>query len=525
MHGVALLLAAAAFGHGLARLFRLPAIPFLLAAGTALSLVHPPGSDVLRDALVLGVALLVFIAGMELDPGRVRLQREAALRVGLWQFSVLGAVGFVASRLLGFDPLEAGHLALALTASSTLVCVRLLKRRAQMFDPFGRLVLGALLVQDVLVVLSIPLVAELGGDWVRGLRGLGAVAVLGGASLAVRRWGAPLLRRAEDEEELLVLGALTVLFLFMGAATLLDLPLVVGAFLAGFSLSRFPVEEIVRVELTPVGDFFTAIFFVALGALVRVPTVEELLHAGVLMGLVLVVTPPLVALVAEREGFSARSALEAGLMLSQTSEISLVIGISGVVQGLIGDDVFTVIAVVTASTMLLTPFISTDAVAWRLTRLHPSRWWRRRPASGLSDHVVLVGCGSTGTELLDLLVTAGRDVVVVDEDPAVLGQLPDTGVSGVRGDVSDADALEQAGVGRARAVVSTVTRPRSNAGLLDSAPAGTPVLIRVFDESEARWVRERGGIPVLYSEIAAEALMDWFDPDPGPGDEPASPQA
>jgi CPA2 family monovalent cation:H+ antiporter-2 len=429
----------------------------------------------------------------------------------VWQFAVLGVVGFGAARLLGFDPVAAGHLALALTASSTLVCVRLLKRRAQMFDPFGRLVLGSLLVQDVLVIASVPLVAELGGDWVQGLRGLASVTVLGAASLAVRRWAAPLLQRVEHERELLLLGALTVLFLFMGGATLLGLPLVVGAFLAGFSLSRFPVEEIVRVELAPVGDFFTAIFFVALGALVRIPTGQEILHAAVLALLVVVVTPPLVALVAERQGFSARSALETGLMLSQTSEISLVIGISGVVAGHIGEGVFTIIALVTATTMLLTPFLSTDAVAWRLTRLHPSRWWTDRPAADTSGHVVLVGCGATGRELVGRLRDDGEEMVVLDADPAVLRALAEEGVPGVRGDVSDEGALEEAGVDRARAVVSTVTRPRSTAALLERAGSATVVLVRVFDESEARWVRERGGTPVLYSAIGADALMEWYD--------------
>ena len=511
MHGVALLLAAAAAGFVAARWLGLPPLPLLLLAGVGLGLVHPPETAVLQDALLLGAALLLFVSGMELDPGRMRAQRRAALRVGGAQFAGLAVAGFATAGLLGFAAVEAAYLALALTASSTLVCVRLLARRQQMFEPFGRLVLGVLLLQDVLVLLAIPLVSELGAPWGDALRSLGGVLVLGGASLAVRRWGAPLLLRVRDEEEMLVLGSLAILFLFVGAASALELPLVVGAFAAGYGLARFPVRQIVRVELAPVGDFFTALFFVALGALVGIPTPGQLLQAGALALVVVVVTPPLVAAVAEREGFTVRSALEAGLMLSQTSEISLVIGLGGMVAGHIGGDVFSVIALVTMGTMLLTPAISTDDAAWRLTHLHPSRWGTPPATEHPGGHVVLLGCGSTAMPLAEMLLLAGRDVAVVDEDPAVLDRLEGTPFRLVRGDASDPRILDRAGVDEAAVVVSTVRRPRDNAALLDRVGDEIPVLVRVFEEADARWVRQMGGAPVLYPEAAADALLEWYE--------------
>ncbi len=507
MQGVATLLACAALAYGAARLLRVPGIPLLLLGGVALAALAPPPQGVLEDALLLGVSFLLFVVGLELDPGRTRAQRGAALRVGVVQFAVLAVLGFAASRALGFDAVEAAYLALALTASSTLVGVRLLQRRGQMFEPFGRLVLGVLLLQDVLVILLIPLVTDLGRGWGGAATGLAAIALLGGLSLGVRRWGGPLLLRIGSDPEAVLLGALAVLFAFLGISALLEVPIVVGAFLAGVSLSRFPVRGVVRTELQPIGDFFSALFFTALGAVVGLPDPGQLGQAAILALLLLVVTTPLVTVIAERTGMPAKPSIESGLLLSQTSELSLVIGLIGMLQGVIGAEVFTVIAVLTTGTMLLTPIIATDAAARALARLHPGRKVPAGPPP--AGHVLLVGVGSTGMPILEDLVVAGIEVVVIDDDPAVIEQVSGAGVVALRGDATDPAVLRRAGADRARIVSSTIRRPRDNEALLRVA-AGVPVLVRVFDVEDARWIEERGGTPVLYSEATADGLMEWF---------------
>lgn len=507
MHGVAALLSTAAISYVVARFLRLPAIPFLLAGGVGLSILGGAPADTLENALVLGVSFLLFVVGLELDPRRVRAQRSAALRVGVTQFIVLATLGFGTALVLGLGIVEAGYVALALTASSTFVGVRLLQRRRQMFEPFGRLVIGVLLLQDILVLVCIPVVMGVADGWIAALVLGAGVGLLGGMALLVRRWGAPLLLRVADETELVLLVSLAILFVFLGAAGVMGLPLVVGAFLAGAALSRFPVNGIVRAELAPIGDFFAAIFFTALGAFVRIPTAVEMWHAGILVFVVIVVTPPLVALVATRSGFTVKSALEAGLLLSQTSELSLVVGIAGVIQGHISEGLYVVIALLTLVTMLLTPFLATDRMSWRLTTLWPES--PEGSSNRVSGHVLVLGAGSTGLSLVEDLMAAACPVAVIDDDPGVIGELRRGGVPAIRGDASDPRVLERATVGRARAVISTIRRPRDNAALLAMA-GDVPVLVRVFDEEDAAWVRARGGRPVIYSEATAEGLISWY---------------
>jgi CPA2 family monovalent cation:H+ antiporter-2 len=283
----------------------------------------------------------------------------------------------------------------------------------------------------------------------------------------------------------------------------------VGSFLAGVALARFPANRLAHSELAPVGDFFSALFFTALGALVQAPTAGLLAQAAVLSALLVLVTVPLVTLLVERAGFAAKAAIESGLLLSQASEMGLVIGLAGVLDGRVGPEIFTLIVLVTLVTMLLTPFLATDRATEWVVRFHPSRR-RQRDATPPHGHALLLGAGSTGMAVLEELVIAGTPVVVVDEDPAVIARLAEAGIPTEQGEAANRAVLERAGANRARVVISTIHRPRDNQALLDLA-RGVPVLVRVFDAGDAEWVRARGGTPLLYSEAAADALLAWFE--------------
>ncbi len=114
-----------------------------LAAGVALSAPHPVPGGLLEDGLVLGVSVLLFVAGLELEPGRIGDRGRAAVLVGLVQALALAGLGFGVCLPLGFSPVEAGYLALAITAISTLVGVRILERRREVFEPCGRVMWGS----------------------------------------------------------------------------------------------------------------------------------------------------------------------------------------------------------------------------------------------------------------------------------------------------------------------------------------------------------------------------------------------
>ncbi|MCS1407830.1 MAG: Glutathione-regulated potassium-efflux system protein KefC [Verrucomicrobia subdivision 3 bacterium] len=513
MTEITVLLLIAATGFGIARRFQIPVIPFFLFGGITVSVFVTEENQIdLQRALELGLTFLVFASGVELNPQRFGRQKRAVIWVGLIQFATAGFIGFVAARMLGFDAKPALYLAFTLSTSSTLVVVRLLSQGRQMAEPFGRLVVGVLLFQDILMILLIIVVARVPHGAIAVTRGIAATAILGALALASQRWFVPWFAlRHKLESELLLLVVLAQLFLFTGLADLLELPSIAGAFAAGLSLSSFPVNGIVRALLSSLTDFFLAIFFTALGAFVGIPNDPIILMKGILLGLILVaVTPPIVTAIAEAFGLSSRNAIEAGVLLAQSSEFSLVLGITGhITLSDISRDVLSVIAWVAAFTMTLTPLMANDRMTRWLLRFHPDRR-QSRPKVDQRDHILVLGFGTGGMWVVKPLIAAGHSVLVVDDDPVVIEHLNQAKIPCLRGDGSDIRVLQQAGAEKAKLIISSMRRPNEADTILQNIHQ-TPIIVRVFEESDAAQIKRQGGIPIMNSEASAEKFIEWFD--------------
>jgi len=170
--------------------------------------------------------------------------------------------------------------------------------------------------------------------------------------------------------------------------------------------------------------------------------------------------------------------------------------------------------------MLLTRAITHERFVDLLLRFYPvPPPGSAAPAGG---HVVIVGAGSTGMPLVETVLASGLDVVVIDDDPEVVRRLREADIPAIRGDAARPHVLDQAGVTTARAVSSTMRRPQDNRALLQRA-GGVPVIVRVFEDRDADWVRALGGTPVLYSEAAAGNLLRWFYGEPTPPSGPVEP--
>lgn len=522
MTEIALLLAVASLAYGLSRWSAIPAIPLLLGLGMALSfsgLVEPSeqftgedfGDYPLIFVLELGLTVLVFASGIELNPQRFRHQKRSVIRVGLIQFVVMGVIGYVASGWLGFSGMESVYLAFAVSASSTVVVLRQLQITQQSFEPQGRMVVGVLLLQDGLTIATLVALTHFGGGLGWLAEGYGWALLMAAAAWVLQRYLAGwLIAHSAGDEELILLTVLTILFLFLGASHFAELPLVVGAFLAGYSLSSFPVNGLVGGLILSLTDFFRALFFVALGALVVIPGVEEVFSAALLAFLVILVTPPLVAAVAEWTGLTSRTAIESGLLLAQTSEYSLILGLIGMQLGHLSGDIFAVIALMAVATMTLTPFLSGEGVVRLLLRMHPLRRRRRQPPLELENHVLVLGLGSGGMWVLRPLLSAGVPVLVVDDDPAVIAELDLKGVPCLRGDGADEHVLERAGAEKARLIIASMRRLSDSSKVLRMVP-GVPVFVRVFEDGDAGLVRSLGGTPISNAEAAVAEFQKWFE--------------
>ena len=511
MTELAVLLLVAAIGMGISRYLGIPVMPLFLLGGIAISpLAGDRHHDHLEHALELGLVFLVFATGIELNPQRFAQQRRAVLLVGFLQFTLVAAIGYLMARFIGFKGIPALYMALALSTSSTLVVVRILIRGRRIAEPFGRLVVGVLLIQDILIILSILVLSGLNQGAAAVFENIGWASLLGLLTLAVHRWSPTrFLLQDRCNNEVLLLVVLTHLFLFVGMADSFGLPLVVGAFCAGFSLSPFPVNGVARTLLASLSDFFLAIFFTALGVFVGVPDDPVVLARGMALGLCLIlVTPPVVTFIAETQGLSSRNAIESGILLAQSSEFALMLGITGQQMESLSLVDLQVIAWMAAFTMTLTPLLDNERVIRWLLRFHPEVHRKSSPA-GLEDHILVLGFGTGGMWVVRPLLAAGHQVLVVDDDPAIIGHLDQAGIRCLRGDGSDLRVLTRAGAADARLIISSMRRPCEAVTFLRHFP-GTPAIVRVFEREDAEAIERLGGIPVLNSEASAETFMEWF---------------
>ncbi|MFQ3270039.1 MAG: Kef-type K+ transport system membrane component KefB [Lentimonas sp.] len=518
MSGICILLVAAAIAFGLAKLLRLPPIPLLMLIGAVLHemakfwRIEVPEA-LLGEMMEIGLAMLVFTAGVDLSPRRMLGRTRAIIIVATVQFLILGLAGVITAFALGYDLTIALYLGCALSASSTLVVVSHLQRRRQMFEPFGRLVLGVLLVQDLFIILIMVALLKSSDGLTESFFAVTRAVGLGCVAIGIHRWFVPwITRRLKLDDEELMLGALGILFVFSGLAYLLKLPFLVGAFFAGFSISAFPMNGLVRGMLGSLSSFFLALFFIGVGATLTLPQGDMLWHSLIFIIVLILVTVGLVSVVGEAVGYSTRASVEAGILLSQTSEFSLLLALTGMASGQISAELFSMITLITVSTMTLTPLISRDKVAWSLMKLHPRYRRGEQDCENLQGHAVMLGYGRAGRQTLQLFQEHDISVIVIDDDAAVIRKLIARGVRCIQGDGANPRILAQANCREAKAVVCSMRRTRDAKIALDYLRKyPTKVFIRTFEPEETAFVKSEGGYPIETARASAHTMIEWLD--------------
>jgi Kef-type K+ transport system membrane component KefB len=511
MSALGLILIVAALGCAVSRFTGMPLVPLYLIGGWLLGASGIHGTEeIATEALQLGVAVLVFLAGAELNPQRLRSGTRRILILTLLPMAATAGAVFLWARFHEVATPAAIDIACALAGSSTIVALRQLRRLSQTLEPFGRLVTAIQIVQDFLLIGVLVVLHAFPGGWnaVPSIIG-GTLLLLGAAQIlqsTIIPWVVATLRPGE---ETLLMLMLAMLFSLVGASSFFGLPLVVGAFAAGISISRFPTSGLLRVQIAALGDFFTALFFVVLGYFADIPDISQWPLAVGLIAIIVIGRPLITAILARRCGLTARPAIECGLLTGQAGEIGLVIALAALGAGHIEAETFGLVALVTAISMMPTPFLATERVtSWILHTLPIRR--RTKAHLRTRGHVIMLGFGAAGRWVLKELSDAGHTVVVVDDDPAIVSQLEEMNVRCVLGCGSEKHVLDAAGAHHAKAILCSMRRVTDAESVLRLVH-GIPILARVFEASDAERVRTLGGIPVMNSLASAQRFINWLD--------------
>jgi len=525
------ILFAAAAVAVVARRLRVPLIVGYMVAGLllgpTLGLVH--ATESLELISEVGIALLLFLVGLELSLERIRDVGRVAALAGTGQILLTSLLGYGLARLLGFGVVEAVLLGLALTFSSTVVVVKLLEGRGELHALHGRIAVGVLLVQDVAVAVVLTLlvsvedpaaldVASIGAGLLRATAGMVA---LGAVVFVAIRFVLPrLFGWLSGSIEALFVWSLTWCFGFILAAQALGLSVEIGAFVAGVSLAQLSYNQELIRRVHPLVNFFLAIFFVTLGihmetgsALSRWPAVL------VLSAFALLVKPAVLMALIPRFGYPERPSFLAALSLGQISEFSLIIATLGLGIGMVGESFLSIVGMVGLITMGVSAALIQggdrvyDALHGRgaLRAFGAGPHGERAAGLELHDHVIVVGMNTLGRLLARGLVERGEHVIAIDTDPVKLRDLPCTTL---QGNTEHPGVLEAAGLTRARLIVSALQiEDANNLIAYRAARAGVPASIHAFDPALASELRENGATHLMISKYdgirqVATALRD-----------------
>jgi Kef-type K+ transport system membrane component KefB len=462
--------------HG-ARLVRQPLLLGYIAGGVLLSPHLGFGLVSSRESIELiaeiGLILLLFIIGLEIDLRELRRLGRSMLVLGGGQFAVNAALGAAFFAWLGYGigdgRFDLVYLAVVTSLSSTLIVVKLLRDKFELKVLSGRLTLGVLVAQDMWAILFMALQPNLAdpGLWRIAGSTLAGALLVGLAFGASRYVLARLFAASARRPELVLLSSVAWCFVVSGAAEAIGLSRPMGALIAGLSISTFPYGADVISKVGGVRDFFVTLFFVALGMAVPVPSAAVLAQAALIVAFVflsrLLAVVPVVALL----GDGLYAGLVSALNLAQISEFSLVILRLGVGYGHVSEPVGALVL----TAMILTSLASTYVIAGndRIARLLLRPF--ARPAAGGPARVpeaapperdiVLLGHFRITQAVLDLVERRApalkRRITVVDYDPARGRALRARGFHWEYGDLAHPDGLAHLGIDRARIVVTTIS--------------------------------------------------------------------
>lgn len=481
--GIGIAIVGATLGGLLAKALRQPLLLGYLIAGIVLGPEMGLGLVRERESIAIiseiGLILLLFIIGLEMDLQKLLGAGRALTAAGLLQFPIGVLLGLAFARSLGFPlgggRLDAVYLAVALALSSTMIVVKLLYDKYELMTLPGRLTLGILVFQDVWAILFLALQPTLlQPSPTTVLIAVVKAAVLVAASLAAARYVLPaVFAFVAKIPELLLVCSLAWCFLVAGTAGALGLSKEMGALVAGVGLCTFPYNLDVVAKVINIRDFFVTLFFVALGMQIPRPTASGIglavAAAAFLMLSRLIVVPILLA-----SGAGLRAAILPAINLAQLSEFSLVIASLGLALGHIGTETVAVLTFAFAITAVASTYLISFShpVQVGAIRLLSRLGLRDEAPPATEGHdashvpsrpVVFLGFYRDASSILHQFELATVDgdmpgkILVIDFSPAVLRELRRRGVACLYGDVASMDTLQQAAVHGANVVVSTIT--------------------------------------------------------------------
>jgi monovalent cation:H+ antiporter-2, CPA2 family len=526
------------FGFIAVRL-RLPALVGYLLAGIVLGPFTPGfvADTALAGQLAeIGVMLLMFGVGLHFSLDDLLSVKKIALPGAVVQIAVATAMGAALATAWGWSLMAGLVFGLSLSVASTVVLLKALESRGVLATPNGRIAVGWLVVEDLVMVLVLvllpPLASMVGGEAASAGMGsllgklaftLGEVAVFIALMLVVGRRFFPWLlwqvARTGSRELFTLCVVAAALGIAYGSSAVFGVSFALGAFFAGMVLRESALSYRAAEESLPLRDAFAVLFFVSVGMLFdpRV-LVEQPLHVLAVVAIIVFGKSLAAFLLVLAFRYPLNTALTVSASLAQIGEFSFILAGLGVALGVLPAEGQSLILAGALISIALNPFtfqMAEPLQAWIRARSRLARQLEARtdplaelpshvPSHTLTGHIVLVGYGRVGRHIAEALDAQGMLYVVAEQQREAVEQLRGRGVHAVAGDASDPAVLIQAHVARAQILVIATPDAFLARKMIEIARTLNPrvhIVVRSHSEDEAELLRREQAVEVLVGEL------------------------
>ncbi|MBW3020538.1 cation:proton antiporter [Candidatus Woesearchaeota archaeon] len=431
--------------------------------------------DTLYAFSQIGVALLLFLVGLNLNPKVIKDVGKISLVAGLGQVIFTTTIGFFIIRYFGFDNVTSLYMAIALAFSSTIIIMKLLSDKHDLETLYGKISIGFLIVQDFIAIFILLVISTLNStgevlSFTIGtiLKGLGSLSILFLLTIYILP---SLTNKIAKSQEYLLLFSITWCFIIASAFNYLNFSIEAGALLAGITLSMSPYHFEISSRLRPLRDFFLILFFIILGSEMVFSNVIQNLPAIIILSLfVLIGNPLIVMIIMGTLGYTKRNGFLCGLTVAQISEFSLILITLGISVGHLDKEVLSVVTKIglitfAGSTYLI---IYSNKIYSKISKYLQIF---ERKGSKVDEHkyhenddhdIILFGYNRIGLDIMESLRKIKKKFLIIDYDPEIINRLSKEGYDCRYGDANDSELLNELNFSKAKMIISTIPLVETN---------------------------------------------------------------
>ena len=495
----------------------------ILVGPTLLGLINE--HDAFETFSEIGIALLLFIIGLELSITTIKKLGKPVFITAFALFSVMVTLGYLVAIALGFNSTEAIITGLAIFFSSTIIIAKVLSDKKQLTRMNGQLAIGIILIDDIIATFALLYVTTNTGTGL-DIWDIGFLLLKGVATAAVLAlFGAKILPKfakfIASSQELLFIFALAWGFGIASLVNAIGFSVEIGALFAGVTLAHLPYVHQIGAKLKPLRDFFIILFFISLGESLELQNLSAAIIPALIFSVVTLIVKPIVVMVSlGLLRYTKRTSFMTGINLSQISEFSIILVVLAQSAGLVSAQLSAIITLVAIITIATSTYLM-KYDDWLFRKLEKNLHLFERSIVNESQHrakeypLVMFGYLNGGDKFIKTFRAMRKRFVVIDYDPEVIEELERKHIEFLYGDATDPELLADIDFEKSKLVVNTIADHFVNVALVRHVHHHNPDAIMICysnDFNEAAELYRLGASYVMLPHfIGSEQLSTFID--------------